>query len=603
MSGPSRFLVSIRKPKAVAPSESSGEDEDGIWNATLPSSPLERTSRFESIAKTPSILPDELSTQFEESVRLSQQLTTNLEQLSRNFGASSTVGPILFGTAKPGFGKIRRLSNDIIRPLNDSEETAEGLAKSLCAAVEGQEKIIKYSDIIRKPAKRVQASSSLLRGLPVQNRSDPKISDLLEADEPSMDYDPTYDPREDSIETWRGSIPRFRSSPIHPLDSEPNILGVLLDNQPILAKAAKNQTQKTPSPPGQENKNTLETTSKPKNDTADILSVIEKPRHYTEPLLKDAKLRYLSPASSTLRDSPSATHPHRVLSTAQPEYAQRSSNPDNVSLTNDSQHGEFECLDDPTDEDIFLFHDDDQENCPEDIRQPYLSEEKLRKDDFFSPLRGIDDLPNGPEKQQRFFDKIIVDQWDKLWTDAYNRVRSRTLGVYDPIKEKRLFDKAKGEEEQYDPIQSRQGSLEWSIHQVFECYVAMREVTNEIEGLRTKAQNLKTEVEQNQRMFSSGNYGKYNHGDVMSAHIELKKIELKKEIPDRLYKLQVRKSLLKKAGESHLWDVAKEDYRFNYRGEMLRGILIVRKFFEETGVDVTDDELKEMGYIVRHEHF
>ncbi|KAK6539386.1 hypothetical protein TWF694_009611 [Orbilia ellipsospora] len=142
----------------------------------------------------------------------------------------------------------------------------------------------------------------------------------------------------------------------------------------------------------------------------------------------------------------------------------------------------------------------------------------------------------------------------------------------------------------YDPLQSNRGSIQWSIHQVFECYAALIQVDREIDLIHHQ---ISTPQKPQQQARSW----------MMSSEMTRKRRDLDTEMQDKLHMLRVRRALLKKAGEGHLWDIAKEDHKNNYRGEMLYGILEMRKIFASTASDVKDDELREIGHKVRKSGF
>ncbi|EWC43868.1 hypothetical protein DRE_07245 [Drechslerella stenobrocha 248] len=237
---------------------------------------------------------------------------------------------------------------------------------------------------------------------------------------------------------------------------------------------------------------------------------------------------------------------------------------------------------DDDDDDIFL-------NPGDDIK--LLSSEKIRETELFSPPYVPNNPPQGAKDFRHILGRIEEDQWDNMWQQCFQRVKARRGGVFDPVKGKRAYDPKKGEAERYDAIQGKHGSLEWSIDQLFECYSSIKKVIKAIKENRAQVEDLYRMIAKYEQQGPT-EHGNYAFQQAASGVRD----RLFKILPSQLHELQVRKTLLKKVGESHLWDIAKEDHKYNYRGEMLRGIVAAQKFFADTRADVGDEELKMLGY-------
>ncbi|KAJ6264518.1 hypothetical protein Dda_0665 [Drechslerella dactyloides] len=228
----------------------------------------------------------------------------------------------------------------------------------------------------------------------------------------------------------------------------------------------------------------------------------------------------------------------------------------------------------------------------------HLSEAQLREDELFEPPYQPSKPPRTPKDFQHIGERFVLNQWNKLWQDVFERVKGRQTaiagGTYDPIKEKRVFDRKKGEVDRYDPIQGKEGSLEWAIDQLMECYMCIKATMQEIEEKRAQAEIDKGLLEEMQESAKTGDYDLFDDLNELWGCIEDQRQKVQVQNPNELHQLQVRKALLKKAAENHLWQIGKQDHKYKYRGEMLRGLLAARKFFADTTLDVTDEELKFM---------
>ncbi|KAF3096532.1 hypothetical protein TWF594_003706 [Orbilia oligospora] len=232
-----------------------------------------------------------------------------------------------------------------------------------------------------------------------------------------------------------------------------------------------------------------------------------------------------------------------------------------------------------------------------------LSEEEMRKEPYFSKLLPFKDVKRTSEKNRRYKRVFYDEQCRSIWIGAYETVKARKTGSYNPLTEKREFDKRKGEQEIYNPADESRGSIDYKTHQVFECYFGMLEVNDEIKKITDKQEAAGDEIPKLKEQYDSGEYGEFETAEVMAPYIRSRELEATTILPDQLKKLKVRQTLLKRAGENNLWDIAKMDHKFHYTGEMLDGILFMRNFFAEISPAYTQAELKEMGIDIPHEEF
>ncbi|EGX44274.1 hypothetical protein AOL_s00193g186 [Orbilia oligospora ATCC 24927] len=232
-----------------------------------------------------------------------------------------------------------------------------------------------------------------------------------------------------------------------------------------------------------------------------------------------------------------------------------------------------------------------------------LSEEEMRKEPYFSKLLPFKDVKRTSEKNRRYKRVFYDEQCRSIWIGAYETVKARKTGSYNPLTEKREFDKRKGEQEIYNPADESRGSVDYKTHQVFECYFGMLEVNDEIKKITDKQEAAGDEIPKLKEQYDSGEYGEFETAEVMAPYIRSRELEVTTILPDQLKKLKVRQTLLKRAGENNLWDIAKMDHKFHYNGEMLDGILFMRNFFAEISSAYTQAELKEMGIDIPHEEF
>ncbi|KAK6344863.1 hypothetical protein TWF718_006815 [Orbilia javanica] len=245
---------------------------------------------------------------------------------------------------------------------------------------------------------------------------------------------------------------------------------------------------------------------------------------------------------------------------------------------------------------------DDTEYAPYKVK-PLLSEEELRSEPFFSKLLPFKDVKKVSEKNRRYARTFYGEQYEKLWVGAYETVKARRTGIYNPITGKREFDKRKGEKEIYDPSSERYGTVDWKAHQVFECYFGMRDMIEEVKKITERQEAAGVEIPQLKEQYENGEYGEFEIADFMATHIRTRELEITTILPDRLKKIKVRQTLMKRAAENHLWDIAKQDYKFHYTGEMLNGILYMRDYFSGINPSYTQDELIAMGMEIPHEEF
>ncbi|KAK6522731.1 hypothetical protein TWF281_002167 [Arthrobotrys megalospora] len=230
-----------------------------------------------------------------------------------------------------------------------------------------------------------------------------------------------------------------------------------------------------------------------------------------------------------------------------------------------------------------------------------LHDEEVRSDPYFAPIVPLKDVESGIEMTTRFFEEIETIQYDRLWSQAYKQVKARRVGVYNPSKEKRDYDKRKGEKEVYNP--ARYGTVFWKVHQVFECYFSMREVLVEIDKNKERAKAAKLELEKLQEQCEKAGAGINLDKMVSATHIRRCQLELSTVLPEQMKKYQVRKTMLKRVAESSLWDIAKLDETYAFRGEMLHGIVWMRDYFAEIKPAYARDILTGMGIEVRQEGF
>ncbi|KAF3914007.1 hypothetical protein ABW21_db0209058 [Orbilia brochopaga] len=225
-----------------------------------------------------------------------------------------------------------------------------------------------------------------------------------------------------------------------------------------------------------------------------------------------------------------------------------------------------------------------------------VSEDELHKDKLFDPPY----KPNNPRRTredfQDFGERLIEKQWNKLWKECYERVIARQArgGTYDPVKEKRVFDASKGEKDSYDTIQGKQESLEWVIDQLMECYVNIKSTYEDLERKQAEQKEVNKDLESLQQALDEAGYEE-DENDGMLRVIESQKKELQAQIAKELHQLRVRKTLLKRAGQNHLWHIAKQDCKYKYTGETLRGLVTVRNFFANMGDDITDELMHALG--------
>ncbi|KAK6338834.1 hypothetical protein TWF696_009642 [Orbilia brochopaga] len=233
------------------------------------------------------------------------------------------------------------------------------------------------------------------------------------------------------------------------------------------------------------------------------------------------------------------------------------------------------------------------------------SEDELRKDPLFAPPFQPSKPPKTREDFQHFGDRLIKKQWDKLWQDCYEGVKARETrgGTYDPVKQKRVFDPAKGEKDSYDPIQGKEGSLEWAIHQLMECYETMKITLQEIEAkIEDIEENVLTEEKWIQTMEKYG--AKLTDDEKVKVDCaEQLRHQVAMRISPELRQLEVRKGLLKRTAESHLWYIAKQDEKYKYQGDMLRGLIFARDYFAKLPLYVDDSELEGLRIRSGNNHF
>ncbi|KAK6520175.1 hypothetical protein TWF506_000458 [Arthrobotrys conoides] len=232
-----------------------------------------------------------------------------------------------------------------------------------------------------------------------------------------------------------------------------------------------------------------------------------------------------------------------------------------------------------------------------------LLEEELRKDPIFSKPLPFKDVKRASEKNRRYKRAFYDDQFGKLWVGAYEAVKARRTGKYNPLAGKVEFDKRKGEKEIYDPVSENTGTIDWKAHQVFECYFGMLEVINEMKKITEKQKAAGDEIPKLKEKYENGEFGEFQTADVMATYIRSREFEVTDILPKQSSKLKVRQTLMKRAGENHLWDIAKQDHKFQYTGGMLDGILFMRNYFADINPAYTEAELDAMGVKIPHEEF
>ncbi|KAK6496732.1 hypothetical protein TWF481_001720 [Arthrobotrys musiformis] len=258
----------------------------------------------------------------------------------------------------------------------------------------------------------------------------------------------------------------------------------------------------------------------------------------------------------------------------------------------------------PTDQDEpSVTADDEVDLYVPGQQKSLLLEEELRKEPYFSRLVPFKDLEDPSEKNRRFSRILLEEQYGKLWIGAYDNVKGRVTGVYNPITGKREFDKRKGEKEIYDPSSERVGTVDWKAHQVFECYFAMRETLKELKKLTGRQEFVEREIPRLEKLLAKGECDTFAGVDEMATMIRSQKLEMYTILPGRLIKLRTRQTLLKRAGENNLWDIAKQDYKFHYSGEMLYGILFMRDYFAGIEEGLSEEDLVKAKVQIEIPHY
>ncbi|KAK6340290.1 hypothetical protein TWF730_002054 [Orbilia blumenaviensis] len=232
-----------------------------------------------------------------------------------------------------------------------------------------------------------------------------------------------------------------------------------------------------------------------------------------------------------------------------------------------------------------------------------LRTQELRSDPFFQPLSPWKEIKTVSEKNRRFGREFYGEYFDNIWIKAYHTVKNRRFGRYNPIEGRRTFDRRRGEREVYDPSSDKTGTVQWKTHQIFECYFGMREVIGQMKNLDDEKTSTEKKVQTLQERFAKGEYGEFRDPEHMATHIRALKLQLDTIIPDRLMKFKVRQVLMKRAAETNLWDIAKQDIRYVYQGELLNGVLYMRDYFADIQPELSDEEIDELGKDMRHEDF
>ncbi|EPS37018.1 hypothetical protein H072_9412 [Dactylellina haptotyla CBS 200.50] len=555
-------------------SESSNTDEADKKPSFLSCSALEILAQLEKSRNISSNLlgsssspASSLQKQFQQALKLSKELHTSLEDISAKLQPLSIGGTYVFENTdheikydrqpcpeKPPVDNISK--KQLLTPVRKYEDVDSPKTPQKAILSEGDE-----------PTKNELTPFSLFAlASPVDENSSANVSNA-----------------KDKIENWRKGLPCFKGSSLHVLDKENR--AKINPERDFSFRFKDIQAYSTPMKedgPLSENP--------PKRSVKLRFSPgLDKHRRFSDSLLQGVKLQHSSPPTRKKFD---------------PDHSNETRNcgPSNTP-TEASSDGSQQ-------DDFKVEYYGKMTRCEADVEVKKLlglgtrvaDVEKLRHDKFFTQPQDLKKMPKGPEKQKLFFEQALKEQWDQLWIGAYNTVRSKEKGVYNPTKLKREYKK-RGEEI-YDPIQTKRGSLEWSIHQVFECYFATQQTKKEMQRLRQTEKELRKAIETSQQREQSDDLVKLSgYSGVSSAHIEQNQRTLEVEIPDQLKKLHVRQTLLKRAGEAHLWDIAKEDHKYQYQGEMLYGILKVRKYFADIKTHVTDEELKDMGLLVRNDSF